>query len=61
MTLPNPPWNSDYIGPQDSVIRVVTLRQTRRMRSMETHYIDHPSIGILIRIEPVPDADNGED
>ena len=61
MTLPNPPWNSDYIGEQDSITRVVPLRQKRRMRSKETHYIDHPSIGILIRIEPVPDADYGED
>ncbi|MGI9288254.1 MAG: CsiV family protein [Pseudomonadales bacterium] len=63
MVLPSPPWNSEYIGPQESILRVVTLKQTRRLRSKETHYIDHPSIGILIRIEPVPDADasNGED
>lgn len=63
MTLPSPPWNSDYIGPQEPVRRVVTLRQQRRMRSKETHYIDHPSIGVLIRIEPVPDdqAIDGED
>jgi len=28
------------------------LRQSRRMRSGELHYIDHPLIGVLIRITP---------
>lgn len=29
----------------------------RRMRSGETHYIDHPRIGALVRIEKAPQAD----
>ncbi len=31
----------------------LSLSQTRRMRSKELHYIDHPSIGVLIRILPI--------
>ncbi|WP_417532695.1 CsiV family protein [Marinobacterium stanieri] len=29
------------------------LSQSRRMRSKETHYIDHPKFGVLLRIRPV--------
>lgn len=35
------------------VIRqIVTIKQKRRMRSGELHYIDHPRLGILLRIDP---------
>ena len=35
------------------VIRqIVSVKQQRRMRSGELHYIDHPRLGILIRIDP---------
>ena len=30
---------------------IVTLHQTRRMRSGELHYIDHPRMGLLIKID----------
>lgn len=30
---------------------IVTLEQTRRMRSGELHYIDHPRLGMLIKID----------
>ncbi|MEE4380841.1 MAG: CsiV family protein [Pseudomonadales bacterium] len=30
----------------------VHVRQTRRMRSGELHYLDHPRLGVLLRIEP---------
>lgn len=33
-----------------SVERTVTMRQHRRMRSQEIHYIDHPLMGILLKI-----------
>lgn len=33
-------------------MRVAHLRENRRMRSAETHYLDHPLIGMLIRITP---------
>lgn len=32
--------------------RIVTLNQQRRMRSEELHYLDHPIIGLLIRVTP---------
>lgn len=32
---------------------IVTVRQSRRMRTNELHYIDHPRMGILIQVEPL--------
>jgi len=32
--------------------RVAHLQENRRMRSAETHYLDHPLIGMLIHISP---------
>jgi len=29
------------------------LTEQRRMRSNETHYLDHPKIGLIVRIEPI--------
>jgi hypothetical protein len=29
------------------------LRESRRLRSGELHYLDHPKLGILVRIDPV--------
>ena len=34
------------------VERVVTMKQHRKMRSKELHYIDHPQIGLLLQITP---------
>lgn len=34
------------------------LRQSRKMRSREYHYIDNPRFGLLIRILPIEDAEN---
>ncbi len=31
----------------------MALKESRRMRSGELHYIDHPKIGVLVRIDPV--------
>lgn len=38
---------------QYQVERTVVLRQHRRMRSGELHYIDHPLFGLLIKITPI--------
>ncbi|MDN3639575.1 CsiV family protein [Simiduia curdlanivorans] len=38
------------------VTNLATLIQTRRMRSGEVHYIDHPKIGILITVIPYDGA-----
>ncbi len=32
--------------------QVVQLKQKRRMRSKELHYIDHPSLGLVIKLTP---------
>ncbi|WP_083607986.1 CsiV family protein [Teredinibacter haidensis] len=32
--------------------RIITLTQNRRMRSTELHYIDHPQLGLLVKITP---------
>lgn len=34
------------------VERIVVMEQTRRIRSGELHYLDHPMFGMLIRISP---------
>lgn len=41
--------------PEDAtnIKQTLSLQQSRRMRSKEVHYIDHPSIGVLIRILPI--------
>lgn len=38
---------SEYI-----IKEIVTLKQKRRMRSKELHYIDHPRMGLLVKIMP---------
>lgn len=32
---------------------VYRLRESRRMRSRELHFLDHPKFGVLVRIDPV--------
>jgi len=34
-------------------LRAAIIKQSRRMRSNELHYIDHPMLGILVRVTPV--------
>lgn len=40
-------------------IRAALIQQSRRMRSTELHYIDHPMVGILVRVTPI-DGDDSE-
>lgn len=35
----------------------ILLQQKRRMRSGEVHYIDHPMLGIIVTITPIPMPD----
>jgi len=54
------PWTSDEMVNTDldlqeapyTVNQIVTLQQKRRMRSGELHYVDHPKLGILIKMTP---------
>lgn len=53
--LPSPPFRSTRdLGPSPAVEQVYLFDQERRLRSKETHYLDHPLLGMLIRIEPLP-------
>ena len=38
--------------------RIALLSEHRRMRSDEPHYLDHPAIGVLARVDPVPVPDD---
>ena len=40
--------SQDYL-----ITRIVKLNQERSMRSNEVHYIDHPLLGIIVKIAPV--------
>jgi hypothetical protein len=33
--------------------RYMLLSESRRMRSTETHYLDHPKLGLVVQIDPV--------
>ncbi|MDE0192686.1 MAG: CsiV family protein, partial [Gammaproteobacteria bacterium] len=37
---------------------IALISEHRRMRSDEPHYLDHPAIGILARVDPVPLPDD---
>lgn len=34
-------------------LRAARVQQSRRMRSTELHYIDHPMLGVLVRVSPI--------
>ncbi|HEY9149704.1 MAG: peptidoglycan binding protein CsiV [Gammaproteobacteria bacterium] len=42
--------------PQDNQAAVYSLRQSRRMRSGELHYIDHPRLGVLALVTPATEG-----
>lgn len=43
---------TDFMQPELPTPTYFRLQQTRRMRSGELHYLDHPALGILILITP---------
>lgn len=43
---------------QYSVDRTVVMRQHRRMRSNELHYLDHPLMGILVKVTPYEEPES---
>lgn len=45
-------WQEEISEPPYLVNQISTLRQKRRMRSNELHYLDHPRFGVLIKITP---------
>lgn len=50
--------DADTIGRNEASGRFIHIRQSRRMRSGELHYLDHPQIGAIIRIERFEPADD---
>ncbi len=44
---------SNQLGFDSIAYPVVTLRERRRMRSKEIHYIDHPLMGVFILFTPI--------
>jgi hypothetical protein len=42
-----------WLQPDPSSNQYALLHESRRMRSGELHYIDHPMMGVLINIEPI--------
>jgi hypothetical protein len=63
--LPSHSNNNDNIIPSNSSspltaideipLRAARVNKSRRMRSNELHYIDHPLLGILVRVTPLAD------
>lgn len=47
-----PESGNEIVEPAYQVNQVITLRQKRRMRSGELHYLDHPRLAALIKITP---------
>lgn len=47
-----PESGNEIVEPAYRVNQVITLRQKRRMRSGELHYLDHPRLAALIKITP---------
>ena len=45
-------FDADYLENRAGKSNVYYLKQNRRMRSKELHYIDHPVIGVLLKITP---------
>lgn len=47
-----------FLSYDNGIGRIVTLKQSRRMRSHEPHYIDHPIIGIIVEIRKSAETAN---
>ena len=47
-------WQPAMATTQPHALPYTELNESRTMRSGELHYLDHPKIGVLVRIDPVP-------
>src|SRR5690606_16691276 len=55
----------NYVAHNYVVKEIIKLEQSRRMRSGELHYVDHPKLGLIIRIDnykkaQIPESANSE-
>ncbi len=44
---------AEELGPIYPFRHAVLLQQSRRMRSGEVHYIDHPMLGVIVKVTPL--------
>ncbi len=44
---------AEELGPVYPFRHAVLLQQSRRMRSGEVHYIDHPMLGVIVKVTPL--------
>ena len=56
--LMEPAESEEELEPIYPFRHAVLLNQTRRMRSGEVHYIDHPMLGVIVKITPLPDPES---
>ena len=47
-------WLEQPLRSPAATVPYMQLKQARTMRSGELHYLDHPRIGVLVRIDPLP-------
>ena len=47
-------WLDQPDGSLDDAVPYMQLHQARTLRSGELHYLDHPRMGVLVRIDPLP-------
>lgn len=57
--VPDSKWTSGEVDPYADLLEapyliksIAAMQQKRRMRSSELHYLDHPKLGVLVKIEP---------
>ena len=50
--------SASLAAPMPAPLRAAEVKQSRRMRSGELHYIDHPMLGIVLKIIPVESAED---
>lgn len=48
------------VGPDGQTMLSYPFEQSRRMRSGELHYLDHPVLGLLIRVERAPQDEEAD-
>lgn len=56
VNLPLPQSQADLNSDQP-VRRIVEVNMDRRLRSGEIHYIDHPLMGMIVRLLPIPEPE----
>jgi hypothetical protein len=53
------PSDMEALEPVYPYAHAVLLKQTRRMRSKEVNYIDHPMFGVVVKVTPLSTAEPG--